>query len=246
MHPVLFTFQNFTVYTYGFFAALAMLTVFLVAGRMADSKRLPRDIAYDLLFLLFLTGVIGARLFFVLQHLSDFSAVPLQIFSIREGGLVWYGGFITAASAGLYYAWKKDWPVLNLCDFFSPLVALGHGIGRIGCFMNGCCYGREAGAWGVVFPGDSVSRLPVQLYEAGGLFFLAAVTAWFYSQKRRDGEVFIAYLAGYGILRFGLEFLRADQILYAGLTLPQWTSLLLIMGAIFIYFSIRKVVPPAR
>ncbi len=233
MHPVLFTAGPITVYTYGLFVALGLAAALVMVLRRADRAALPRAMALDLLFLFFVAGVAGSRLFYVLQHAEDYAADPARIFALREGGLVWYGGFITAASTGLIYARVHRWPILRLCDFFAPVVAVAHALGRLGCFFNGCCYGRiTGGGWGLVFPGDTFRRHPVQLYEAAALLVLAVALEWTLRRRpRREGVLFIAYLAAYGVLRFLLEFLRADQVPVAGLTPPQWTSLLLIAGA---------------
>lgn len=241
MHPVLFEAGGFAVYTYGLFVALALAAAFAMALRRATAWGFPREMVLDLLFLLFVSGVIGARAFYVLQHLDDYAAAPLRALSLREGGLVWYGGFLTAASAGLVYAWKRRWPVLRLCDFFAPVTAVAHAIGRVGCFLNGCCYGREtAGPWGVAFPGDLVRRLPVQLFEAAGLLALALAIELAFPRSRRDGTRFIAYLIGYGTLRFLLETMRGDQAEVLGLTPPQWTSALLVAGGAALYAALRR------
>ncbi len=241
MHPVLFSMKSVTIYTYGFFVALAMLAVFLLADRRASSLGISRAIVIDLIFLLFVSGVVGARLFFVAQHFEDYREHFWKLFSIQEGGLVWYGGFLTAAFLGLVYASARKWPLLPLCDFFAPLLALAHGIGRLGCFLNGCCFGKVTdSALGVTFPGDSVARHPVQLYEAVFLFILSAFLFYLSSKKKRDGDVFIGYLIFYGVFRFFIEFLRGDQTLLAGLTYPQWTSILLFAGGIFLMIQLSR------
>ncbi|HTL71335.1 MAG TPA: prolipoprotein diacylglyceryl transferase [Candidatus Eisenbacteria bacterium] len=245
MHPILFHIGSFTVYTYGFFAAVAMLAAFFAAGRRAGRLGLPASMVYDLVLLLFVSGVAGARLFFVLQHLDDYREHPAEVLLLREGGLVWYGGFILAACAGLCYAHRRRWPVLRLCDFFAPILAVAHAFGRLGCFFNGCCFGRVTGSsLGVLFPGETFRRLPVQIYEAALLVALAYFLDFVASRRPREGSVFIAYLLGYSTLRFGLEYLRGDQTVYAGLTPPQWTSVALFAGGVFLYFILRRRAVP--
>ena len=226
MKPVLFQWHSVTLYTYGFFVAIAMVAVFLVAGRRARAVGLPQTVVADLIFLLFVSGVIGARAFYVLQHGEQYRADWTTVFAIREGGLVWYGGFLVAACAGIAYARWRHWPVLKLCDFFAPLVPLAHGIGRFGCFFNGCCYGRDG--------------IPVQLIEAAALFLLSAGLFSFASRKHREGEVLVLYVAGYAAVRFFTEFLRGDQTPVGFLTLPQWTSALLFAGALVFGHGLRR------
>jgi len=240
--PVLFHIGPYAVYTYGVLAAAGMLTVFMMLPSRAARAGVPLPVAMDMLFFLFVAGILGARALFVLQHFDDYAGRPLDILSLREGGLVWYGGFIAAATFGSAYAVVRRWPLLKLCDLFSPLAALAHGVGRLGCFLNGCCWGRVTdSSWGVLFPGEEFARHPVQLYEAGALFALALWLDRLSTRPgRREGSTFTAYLGAYAAVRFGLEFLRGDQMPYAGLTLPQWTSLAFAAGAVFLYLSIRR------
>ncbi|MGH7198906.1 MAG: prolipoprotein diacylglyceryl transferase [Candidatus Omnitrophota bacterium] len=231
MYPVLFQIGSVSIYSYGFFVALALLAATWAAVRRAAVSGFARKEVSDLIFILFASGVIGARLLFIAQHFGDYRDDPLKIFSLREGGLVWYGGFIAAGIAGFAYAKWKRWPLLKGCDLVAPVLPLAHGIGRIGCFLNGCCYGKESGGF----------RHPVQLYEALSLFALSALLLYLASRgKRPDGGLFALYLLLYGVLRFLIEFWRGDQVLLGGLTVPQWMSLLLVAGSALLFFTLRK------
>ena len=242
MFPVLFHFRSVTLYTYGFFVALAVLISYFLARSRAKTLGLDPSVAADFTFYLFAVGVIGARLFYVIQHHEDYSGNWWGALSIREGGLVWYGGFIVAAIVGLSTAVWKRWPMLTWCDWLAPLLPLAHGIGRLGCFFNGCCYGRVTrSGLGVIFPGEDVPRFPSQLFEALGLFMISGFLFLLTGKKRREGELFIAYLMSYSVFRFFMEFLRGDQNVLWRLTPPQWTSVLLFFGAIFLFFMIRHV-----
>ena len=241
MHPVLFHFHALTIYTYGFFTAVAVFVSLLVIRRRAKRLGLDPELAGDLVFFLFVAGVMGARIFYIGQHFEEYQSVLWKIFSITEGGLVWYGGFLTAASVGLGIAVWKRWPVLRFCDLFAPTLPLAHAIGRIGCFFNGCCFGRETDLpFGVVFPGDSLARIPTQIFESAALFCLSIFLFYFPSKKRKDGELFIFYLLLYSVIRFLIEFLRGDQTTLYFLTPPQWTSILLFIGAWSLLFFVRK------
>ncbi|MBI3252095.1 MAG: prolipoprotein diacylglyceryl transferase [Candidatus Omnitrophica bacterium] len=226
MHPILFRLGPFTIYSYGVCVALAMLAAFFYTRKNREAQ--------DLLFLLFLSGLAGARLFFVAQHPGDYRLHPWRVFWIQEGGLVWYGGFLTAVAVGALAVRARKGSVLKWADYFSPILALGQGIGRVGCFLNGCCYGKLTGAG---------TRYPTQLYEMSLLFALAIFLLLGSFKKHRDGQVFAAYLGGYGAIRFLVEFLRGDQELFGMFTLPQWISLVLIFAAFFLNrFSKRKIV----
>ena len=236
MHPVLFQFHSVTIYTYGFFVALAVLAAFYAMNHHSRAMGLDQGLMGDLVFFLFVSGVVGARLFYVLQHFEDYRGDLWKIVSIGEGGLVWYGGFLTAAFFGLSFAAWRRWPVLKFCDCFAPILPLAHAIGRIGCFFNGCCYGRETCLpFGTVFPGDSTPRIPTQLLESLALFCLSAFLFRSPSKKRKDGELFVLYLILYSLFRFLIEFLRGDQTLLGFLTPPQWTSILLFAGGVQIW-----------
>ena len=243
MHPILFKLGPLTVYSYGFLVAVAFLSVYVLAQKKASQVGLSPGNLLDLLLVLFVSGVVGARFFYVLQHLEDFRGRWWDSFMIQEGGLVWYGGFLIAATTGFLTAYLRRWPLLKLADFFTPYLALAQGIGRMGCFLNGCCYGKPSNVfWATRFSSD-VARHPVQIYEAAASFLIFVFLFKFYecpSKSRRTGIVFVLYLILYAVTRFGLEFFRGDQILIGRLSQPQWTSLALFLGALFLYGFIRK------
>ena len=226
MHPILFRFHSLIFYSYGFFVALAVLASFIIAGGRAKAYGFTPGLVGDFIFLFFLTGVMGARLFFVLQHWGTYQWKLWSVLSIQEGGLVWYGGFIVATIFGLIYArWKKQ-PILKLCDFFAPILPLAQGLGRLGCFFNGCCYGK----WG----------LPVQLFEASVLAALSGALFLLSRRNRPDGVLFVDYLILASGARFVLEFFRGDQEHFSSLTLPQWTALFLFLGGLFLLHVLQK------
>jgi phosphatidylglycerol:prolipoprotein diacylglycerol transferase len=235
MHPVLLNLGGFEIYTYGFFVAVAAVASYALAVRRAARFGISPSDVTDLFFFVFVAGILGARVFYVGQHWDEFEGRFWHVFSLREGGLVWYGGFIGATIGGVFLARLRRWPILRLCDLAAPIVPLAHAFGRIGCFFNGCCYGRITSAsYGVVFAGDGDYRIPVQLYEAGFLFALSALLVVL-PPRRREGQLFFLYAGSYGAGRFVLEYFRGDQLALWSLTLPQWTSLILVGGAILLY-----------
>ena len=233
MHPILFQLGPVTIYSYGFFVALAMLLAFFASQRQAKALKVSASTAGDLLFVLFISGVIGARLFFVAQNFGDYQKDFWKLVSLREGGLTWYGGFIASVLAGAVYTRVRRLPFFKWCDFLAPILALAHGVGRLGCFFNGCCYGRITAG----------RLIPTQLYDTA---LLLVLSGYLFHRTRRphaDGEIFAQYLAAYSVSRFVIEFWRGDQNPVGHLTLPQWISLFLFVSALAWMISLRKKRP---
>ena len=233
MHPVLFTIGPITLYTYG----AMMVVAFLAATGLAvqDARTLPREwvaIApeqlMDFACVSLLGGVIGGRLLYVGLQWDAFLRQPLEMPAVWHGGLVWYGGLFGGLLGGWLYVRRKRLAFLRVMDQFIPFGALGHAIGRVGCFLNGCCYGRPTDAWyGVTFPGHAHPVIPTQLIEAGALTVLYGLLRRMRRPRllQYPGRVFGWYLVSYAVLRFLIEFLRGDQTaLWAGLTLQQLVS----------------------
>lgn len=236
MFPVLLELGPFTLYTYGLSLVAAFFLTAYLARRSSQkfSQRLlavQGDQILDLFTWLLVGGIIGGRLFYVWLHLDVFQYQPLEAFAIWQGGLVWYGGFIGGLITAWIYAKVTRIPILKLTDQLVPYVALGHAVGRLGCFANGCCYGRPTDAWyGVRFAGHPYPVIPTQLIEAAGL----GAVYWVLRRAQdkgwlcRRGLVTGSYLLMYAILRFCVEFVRGDQdTFWTGLTLQQYISVIL-------------------
>jgi phosphatidylglycerol:prolipoprotein diacylglycerol transferase len=246
MHPILFTFRNFTIHTYGFFVATAFIAaIFYLSHSIKKSKEkiISQDVLYFLATYIMIFGVAGARLFFVFTDLNEFMLCPLSIFKIWQGGLVYYVGFIAVIIFAYAYAKRKKILLLKLGDFFAPALALGQGLGRIGCFFAGCCYGKESSLpWAIVFTNEhslavrGKSLHPSQLYEAFANLLLF-VFLHFYSKKaRKSGGSFAAYITSYAVFRFIIEFFRGDYrgVQYFGFSVSQIISVFLFGAGAFI------------
>ncbi len=233
MHPHLFSFGPFQVYAYGALMALgfaAGLVNWIVLGRKTG-----RSVSFcsDLMLWVMLSGVLGARLAYVLEHIPVFVANPARLVRLDEGGLVFYGGFVGSAVAVLFFARRHRVALGPLVDFTLTAVPLAHALGRIGCFLNSCCYGAVclAERAGVVFPRhshpwlshvragllgpDAAASLPVypvQLYEAGYNLVVYALVLSVFLRSRRDGTVTGVYLVLYACGRFLLELFRGDTV----------------------------------
>jgi phosphatidylglycerol:prolipoprotein diacylglycerol transferase len=246
MHPILFTFWNFTIHTYGFFVAVAFIAaIFYLSHSIEKSKEkiISQNDLYSLVMYIMIFGVVGARLFFVFTDLNEFILYPLNIFKIWQGGLVFYGGFIAVIIFMYAYAKRKKIFLFKLGDFFVPALALGHALGRIGCFFAGCCYGKESSLpWAVVFINEKSLAVrekplhPTQLYEAFANFLLFVCLHFYSKKERRSGVSFAVYIIGYAVLRFVIEFFRSDYrgTQYFGLSVAQIISVFLFAAGVFI------------
>lgn len=222
MHLVLFKipiFGGVTIHTYGVLAALG----FLLGMRWVqyDAKRRGEDpqLAVDLVFWVIVAAIVGSRLVYVFDYeLERLWSDPLSLFKIWEGGLTFHGGLIGALIVSLWYARRHRTSFWIFGDLFAPGIALGHAIGRLGCLMSGCCYGRAApdGAWfGITFPPDvhapaAIPLYPTQLMESAGNLLIFVVLALWGRRQRFRGQIFLLYLILYGALRFAVEFYRGE------------------------------------
>ena len=248
MYPIALEIGNLTIRWYGVMAACG----FLIASWLLDSNRdyakLSKDQCGTMLIIALVAGILGARIFYVVQFFDQYRNDLIRIFFIHEGGLVFYGGFILAFLSIIVYTRKNHLDPIRVLDIFAPAMAAAHGFGRIGCFLNGCCFGRATDSfWGVTAPEGTLLFLqtkglpvhPVQLLEAGENFLLCILYCWLLKKGKR-GTVVSAYLIIYGILRCINETLRGDNVLYWNLTPAQWIGILLIpVGAGLLYYFIR-------
>ena len=219
MHPQLVHFGRFFLPTYGFLVALGVLVGMWVSVRNSERLEIDGEKAWNLGILVVLCGIIGAKVLYVINE----GMSAREIFSIEtlQAGGVFSGGLIAALLAAAWYVRRHHMPALGTCDAFAPGLALGHAIGRIGCFAAGCCYGKPTHHfWGVVFTNPLARQItgtplgvplePTQLFESAvelaNFFFLM----WLLKRRKFDGQVFGAFMFIYGVARFFLEFLRDD------------------------------------
>jgi phosphatidylglycerol---prolipoprotein diacylglyceryl transferase len=240
VYKVAFEFGGFTVYWYGVFVALGFLVGIWTASRRALQDNVSPERIVDIGPWLILGALVGARLLYVISYWQeDFASAPwYEIFMIRKGGLVFYGGLMGAVLAGVLYIRAKDLPMWRVGDVLAPSVALGYFFGRLGCLMNGCCYGRACDLpWAVTFPyGHETypqSVHPTQIYEAVLNLGLYALLVWLFRHRKFQGQVFAGYLIGFAVLRFFIEFFRGD---YSRHYLGDWATpaqlvSLLVLGA---------------
>jgi len=240
MLPVLFKLGPLTVNSYGVMVALGFLSGILLAIYLAKKEKIAPEMMMDLALFVMISSIIGARIFYVIEFWPEYWYRPLAMLFVWEGGLVFYGGLLGAVLTVLVFSRFNKLPVLKLLDLITPATALGYAIGRIGCFLRGCCYGVECKLpWAVKFPEAAGLRHPTQLYSLLTWLILFGVL-WFLLTKRKfDGQIFALGLILYSVYRFLIEFVRTNPQ-YFHLTAAQWGSLLLLIGAGVLYFKLSK------
>ena len=256
MQPILMEFPGWgiKIHSYGVMILLACTGALWITAWRARREKLEVSSVYELAGWLFLGGVIGARALFVIRHPETVhSAVDL----IRswQGGNVFYGCIMGGLAGSLLYWWRRPFPFWPMADVVAPALAVGITLGRIGCFLGGCCYGSVCDLpWAVRFPKGTHAWLgqieqgilppaaefslpvhPTQLYAAlAGVIILAILCAYF-PRRRRDGEVMALLMILYSLTRWPIESLRGDETaVFAGMTLSQNISVgLLLLGLVF-------------
>lgn len=243
MHPICFYIGSRPIYWYGVMVATAFLTAVLNWHLIARREHRPPGFATDMAFWIMLAGILGARAAYVLANLDYYLAEPGKVLRIDLGGLIYYGGFIGGILAVIAFARFNKLRMWSMGDYAITSIPLAHAIGRIGCFLNGCCYGTPTDLpCAVVF--DEVARHPTQLYEAAGNLAVFGLLTWFYFRRKREGTVLALYLMTYPILRFLLEFLRGDERLrIAGLSLAQHLSIGLFVFGVVLWFVLPQKEP---
>ena len=244
MHQICFHIGSRPIYWYGVMVALGFLLATAHWSWLARRRGLPPGFGSNLAFFIMLSGILGARVAYVLANLSYFAQHPLHVFRVDEGGLIFYGGFFGALAAVIVMARVQKIPVWTLGDLAITGVPIGHAAGRIGCFLNGCCFGLPTDCpLGVRFPAGSPPDLmhpgttlhPVQLYETAGNLALYGLLLWFYLRGRRSGATVALYFILYPLLRFSMEFFRGDERLHGmGLTFAQLVSAILLVAGLII------------
>lgn len=217
MKNELFSIGPFTVYGYGLMIAIGILAAYVTAEYRAKKYGLDPDKIFYLVIWAVVGGFAGAKVLYFLTRLKDIMENPRVLLDLADGFVV-YGGIIGGIFSAMVYCKIKKLSFLKYFDLVMPSVALAQGFGRIGCFLAGCCYGRETdSALGIVFHNSNyapngVKLLPTQLISSGLDFMLCIVLILLDRKKKGDGQIAGFYLVLYSIGRFILEFYRGDLI----------------------------------
>ncbi len=227
MHPIICKIGPVTIYSYGLALVVAFAAGSILARMQAKREGINPDIIFNFLFTAFIFGIIGGRLFYVIENIKYYLQKPLEMIMLQHGGLSWFGGLILGVISGALYLKNKKLAVYKILDLVSPFIALAQAIGRIGCFLNGCCFGKTV--------------IPIQIYSSLVLVIIFIILRILQDRPHKEGQIFFTYLALYSLKRFFVEFWRLDNpVVLWGLTLFQAISIFLILFSIFKLIKCRN------
>lgn len=265
MHPILVKIGSLPLHSYGFMLAMGFLIGLYFARRDAPKFGFNPDVISDAAFWVLLLAIAGTRTAFIAMYPENFSwKNPLGWFAIWEGGLVFQGAIPPAIVFVYFWTRRHNMGFWNTCDLAAPWLALGHAIGRIGCFLNGCCYGARTDAFcGISFPKGSPVFIhhvraygldptaawsyhvhPTQLYSSAGLFVLCILLLTLRKYCRPfHGATAAYYFVFYGIGRFFIEMVRDDQnpVYFWNLTAQQIFSTLSIVAGVLLFVVLGRL-----
>jgi phosphatidylglycerol:prolipoprotein diacylglycerol transferase len=256
MHPIFLRLGPLTLHTYGVLLVVAVLAGLWIARRRAIATGLDPDNVWNLGVYMVLAGLVSAKLWYIATDWEFYLDNPRQLLSLdmlRAGG-VFFGGFIGAVVVAIFYARHTKLHFLPVADAYVPGLALGHAVGRLGCFSAGCCWGRESGLpWSVTFTDPMAQQIvgtplgvalhPTQLYEAASEFLIFLALLWIVRGQRFTGQAFASFAILYGVARFSIEFFRGDpgraMIFGSALSLMQVVSVGLVLWGAWIFWRHR-------
>jgi len=259
MHPVLFDFGGFTIYSYGVLLAAAYLLGLQFALIRARARGLDGQRVMDLGIWIIISALLGAKLLLLIVERDQFLGSPRNMLDLLRSGGVFYGGLIAAVAVALLYLRRHKLPLWTTTDVFAPGIALGHVVGRLGCLLAGCCFGRPTTVpWAISFHDPNafanagtplgVPLHPTQLYEAGAEALILVFLLAFERRGRPfPGRTFWSYMLLYGISRFIIEFYRGDPrgTVFDALSTSQFVSVLLVPLAIVMLFLLSRRPDPS-
>jgi phosphatidylglycerol:prolipoprotein diacylglycerol transferase len=259
MHPILFEVGGFTIYSYGVLLAAAYLIGLQFARVRARARGLDAQRVMDLGIWIIISALIGARLLLFLVDFRQFTSSARDFMSIGRSGGVFYGGLIAAVAVAFWYIRRYQMPLWTTTDVFAPGIALGHAVGRMGCLLAGCCFGRETSVpWAITFHNPvaaanvgtplGVPLHPTQVYEAvAELLILGLLLATERRGRPFAGRTFWGYMLLYGITRFAIEFYRGDPrgFLFGAISTSQFVSVILVPVAILMLYVLGRRPQPS-
>lgn len=234
MYNDILTVGPVTIHGYGLMIAIGILLALFIGEARAKRRNMNADEIYNLTFCCAVFGFLGAKLLFCIVEWREFVKAPMSV--LGSSGFVVYGGIIAGVLAGYGWCRFRKLEFWNYFDIVLPSVAVAQGFGRIGCFLAGCCYGRETDSiWGIAFTHSQyapnhVKLIPTQLISAAGMLAIAGFLFWYAGKARRQGMVGFLYLILYSVGRFAVEFLRNDHRGEIGIfSTSQFISLFIVL-----------------
>jgi phosphatidylglycerol:prolipoprotein diacylglycerol transferase len=254
--PEIGHFGFFHLRTYGLMLAVAFLVGTWVGLREARRMGIDEDAFLSVVLVALVSAIFGARLLYVLEHIDEYRRSWPTVLAVWQGGLTLYGGIVAGSVGGLWMAKQLKLPMWRVADALAPSIALGTVFGRIGCFLNGCCYGKPTRVpWGVVYPPDSFPGLefgaepihPSQLYFSGASLVLFAFLWSIRKRTAVPGHLFWLFVVLYALIRIPLDMTRAyeahsvvAQIGRIDVTESQVTSLLLALFGMLMMMRLAR------
>ena len=260
MHPVLFDLGGFTIYAYGVLLAAAYLLGLQFALMRARARGLDSQRVMDLGIWIIISALVGAKLLLLIVDFKQFTSNPRELLALARSGGVFYGGLIAAVVVALLYLRRHRLPLWTTTDVFAPGIALGHVVGRLGCLMAGCCFGKPTSVpWAITFRDPAalanvgtplgVPLHPTQLYEAGAEALILVFLLVFERRGRPfPGRTFWGYMLLYGISRFVIEFYRGDSrgMVFDVLSTSQFVSVILVPLSLVMLVLLSRRPDPTR
>lgn len=248
MYPEILRIGSLTVHSYGLMIALAILVAAIAIYREAPREKINPDHVLEAVIVAAIFGLLGSRILYIALNWGYYSTKPLTAILTQFEGLTFYGAMFGGVIALFIWSRWRQFGFLKMADLLAPYLALGYAFGRVGCFLNGCCYGKEATVpWAMpINMADTVLRHPVQLYAAFGGLIIFMLLKLLRPHRPFVGFLVLALFALYGILRFVVEFFRYSDIAWIGLSTAQIFSLgltILSLAAIAIFSEVWVELP---
>lgn len=252
MYPTLLEFGKIQLHAYGALLAISFFLGILLAARRAPARGVSPDLVFDSSLVIVLASIVGARFMYVVFHREEMESW-IDVIAVWRGGLTMYGGVLAAMAAAYVYLRRRGVSFLRMADIMAPSLGLGLMLTRVGCFLNGCCYGKPTTSpLGVHFPSETfVGQLfhdsgvhPTQLYSSLTGLLILVLLLLYDRGSRRQGEVFALYLILDGLGRFCLDFFRyyeANAYIAGPLTISQVISLGLAFMGLLLWVRTRRL-----
>jgi phosphatidylglycerol:prolipoprotein diacylglycerol transferase len=240
MHPILVQLGPLKVYSFGVMVMLGFIAAAWWATRSGARRGIDSETVMDAALYIFIPAMVFARLLYVLLNLGEYHNLA-EVGMVWRGGMAFHGGLLGGVLGGMFFCWRRHISAWEMADVIAPGIALGYAIGRIGCLLNGCCYGRECHLpWAMRFPDLNYPGMqtppshPTQIYSSIAGLLIFAILVRVDAHRKYPGHVFLAFLVLYSGYRFAIEFFRAGvtaQVAAGGETQAQIASLFIALIA---------------
>ena len=252
MYPILCRIGPISVHAYGFMLAVAFLVGVLITLHYAKREKIDADVILELAMYGMIAAIVGSRLLYVIGEWEQYKDNILEIFMVQKGGLAFLGGLILGILVVAWRAKRRGVPPLKFMDVAVPGTALGYAVARVGCFLNGCCFGLPTEVpWAMHFPFGSLAHSqfpadtihPTQVYAMLSMFAVFLIVVYLWKHKKYDGQIFFWWLILYSVYRFIVEFFRycPEELYFWGLNPGQIIALAMFAaGAVFVIYNRKR------